>query len=552
MNQIYGIINKQNEHNYYQQNQQILKNFNENFIPQHLTNQQQQDELFEENQFFSQQSQHNQKTNDQYEEQDLCLNYQNQNNQQNLSNQQINDTEQQTLELDYHINNDISDFDQIQNLQQSQYHMENDSAFIIQDPQHLLQEELKIKLNIKSNQTYEILQNSLEQQNTISNQNQQQQLINQIQIQQKTNQNSCQKINKLEQGQNSQSACLYQKCNKFKLLENRYFEQYSSSYFIESLDKEPQKIDKILPDFINNKEKSSSVRERLIYWLFEVSSAFNSTNFNTLIKALTILDTFTSLCDEVQDPIMYHQAAITSYFLASKYCDIMPLKMDHVVNTLGNQEYEKQSFLNLEKKILDSLDWDMDFLSSKDFLDLFVYHIFKNQVEDLKNDRFVQAIIETADKLLLITFFDPTIQEQYSANYIAMSCLLISIDNHFCFIIEQVQIKNKNKDTTKEEEQYQNYKARYIQKCQNFFFNFHFAQIIQQCIDQNIQISDEQTSYFQQINFNNLCQAFQQVQLYTNKYQAQHLQQLTQIENQQVRNSQSDDETGDDFEGSYQ
>lgn len=97
-------------------------------------------------------------------------------------------------------------------------------------------------------------------------------------------------------------------------------------------------IDTMDENFISKHKIISEVRTKMVDWMIEVLSVYKSEN-ETFYLSVYIMDKFISLS---QTPIKtddIHLIGITSMFIASKFEDIMPIRMSSFVYKIGHSQF---------------------------------------------------------------------------------------------------------------------------------------------------------------------------------------------------------------------
>ncbi len=91
-------------------------------------------------------------------------------------------------------------------------------------------------------------------------------------------------------------------------------------------------------DFFQRHYRITDTRTKMIDWMIEVLSVFKSDD-NTLFLAVNIMDTYLSKTTSMVKQEDIHMLGITCMFLASKFEDVIPLRMDIVVSKIGHNQF---------------------------------------------------------------------------------------------------------------------------------------------------------------------------------------------------------------------
>jgi cyclin B len=90
-----------------------------------------------------------------------------------------------------------------------------------------------------------------------------------------------------------------------------------------------------------------------------------------------------------------HLIGLVSIFIASKMEDIVPLRMSHMITSLGSNKFTVKEIKQQELNILKVLDFDYIFISSYDFAKTYIYDFFYNnkaKIDKLKMHKLIDKI----------------------------------------------------------------------------------------------------------------------------------------------------------------
>lgn len=112
------------------------------------------------------------------------------------------------------------------------------------------------------------------------------------------------------------------------------------------------------------------MRKKMIDWMIEVFGEFNC-DIQTFFKAVSIMDTFLSKSHNTYQNKDIFLIGTTSIFIASKFVDNHPLKMDMIIYKIAHKELTEEEIRNKEKEILRTINFEIDFPTVLDFIE---YH----------------------------------------------------------------------------------------------------------------------------------------------------------------------------------
>ena len=100
------------------------------------------------------------------------------------------------------------------------------------------------------------------------------------------------------------------------------------------------------------------MRLKMVDWMIEIFTIIQ-TNDITFFNAVNIMDTYFYKSNESYKPTDLHLIGICSIFIASKFCDINPIRLKFLVEKIGHDKFSKEEIINMEEKILNVLQYDI-------------------------------------------------------------------------------------------------------------------------------------------------------------------------------------------------
>ena len=107
---------------------------------------------------------------------------------------------------------------------------------------------------------------------------------------------------------------------------------------------------------LRNHEITPGLRAKMVDWMVEVLTSFKCKD-QTFFMAISLMDRYLSLKTERRLISDLHSIGVTSIFLASKYEDILPLRMSTVVDKIAHHKVPSELITNIERDILMLLDY---------------------------------------------------------------------------------------------------------------------------------------------------------------------------------------------------
>ena len=124
----------------------------------------------------------------------------------------------------------------------------------------------------------------------------------------------------------------------------------------------------ILEEYFNEQENyknalekhtiTPEMRLKMVDWMIEIFTIIQ-TNEITFFNTVNIMDNFFYKSRDSYKPTDLHLIGICSIFIASKFCDINPIRLNFLVEKIGHGKFSKEEIINMEEKILNVLQYDL-------------------------------------------------------------------------------------------------------------------------------------------------------------------------------------------------
>ena len=124
-----------------------------------------------------------------------------------------------------------------------------------------------------------------------------------------------------------------------------------------------------------NHEITPKMRLKMIDWMIEVFYNLKCKDI-TFFTCVNIMDRFFILTKRKFKPENLHLIGICSIFIASKFCEVYPIKLINLIEKVGHNKFSKNDILNMEKMILECLNYDILRPYSIDFAEYFFEELF--------------------------------------------------------------------------------------------------------------------------------------------------------------------------------
>lgn len=100
-------------------------------------------------------------------------------------------------------------------------------------------------------------------------------------------------------------------------------------------------------------------RAKMVDWMLEVMRLFQQTS-ETIFRAIFILDLYFKRRKNPINTNELHLLGVVSIFIASKLCEVRPLKLKNVLDEICKSKFSKAEILKWEKEILSVVMFDIN------------------------------------------------------------------------------------------------------------------------------------------------------------------------------------------------
>ena len=117
------------------------------------------------------------------------------------------------------------------------------------------------------------------------------------------------------------------------------------------------------------------MRLKMVDWMVEIFTIIQ-TNDITFFTAVNIMDKYFYKSDISHKPSDLHLIGICSIFIASKFCDINPIRLNFLIQKIGHGKFSKDDIIKMEEIILSTLQYDILKPTIYDFTTFFFHDLF--------------------------------------------------------------------------------------------------------------------------------------------------------------------------------
>ena len=193
-------------------------------------------------------------------------------------------------------------------------------------------------------------------------------------------------------------------------------------------------------DFLKKHGLSPEARERMVDWMIEVFSV-NKSEPGTFELAVHIMDSYILNTNKILKDEDIHLIGLTSIYIASKMEEKIPMRLIHIVNNLGKGVFSKGEIIEMEKEIVETIEFDFFTAGTYDYLMTFFWDLKVNNgqiLNDFKEHDVIDKYMKFCIFLSKLTLYNHKFAA-YSTSLIAVGILTLGFD----FLKRNNQIKEK-------------------------------------------------------------------------------------------------------------
>lgn len=125
-------------------------------------------------------------------------------------------------------------------------------------------------------------------------------------------------------------------------------------------------------DYLERHSISSEYRSRMVNWMIEVTGSLESAP-SAFFLSVSLMDKYFAYCEKSLPVSDLHLIGVTAIYIASKHEDVAPLTLDVVYEKLVHRKFSKENIRKMEKKVLRTLEFDIETPLSIEFLGALSY-----------------------------------------------------------------------------------------------------------------------------------------------------------------------------------
>ncbi|CAK94397.1 unnamed protein product (macronuclear) [Paramecium tetraurelia] len=165
---------------------------------------------------------------------------------------------------------------------------------------------------------------------------------------------------------------------------------------------------------LQNHSINANLRAKMIDWIVEVLSSYKCKD-QTFHLSIRLMDLYLSKTTQKHLPQDLHLVGVSSMFIACKYEEIYPVKLQVVYEKIAHKKLSKEEIKDKEANILQVLDFNLNGTTILDIITM---------VLSILN--LHQQLYEAANFLAKLALFDYEFVNQYSYLQLACAVLIVS------------------------------------------------------------------------------------------------------------------------------
>lgn len=137
---------------------------------------------------------------------------------------------------------------------------------------------------------------------------------------------------------------------------------------------------------------TGALRARMVDWMIEVLTNFKCDDL-CFFLAVSLMDRYFKNCGSEKQVSDLHMIGVTSMFLASKYEDILPLKMNQVFEKIGHKKLPIEQIKKVELDIIKVVKYRIHTPMVLDFLKQYLLSILGIEIQSRTETRIKETAI---------------------------------------------------------------------------------------------------------------------------------------------------------------
>ena len=115
----------------------------------------------------------------------------------------------------------------------------------------------------------------------------------------------------------------------------------------------------------------------MVDWMMEVLHVFKCEN-ETIFLAILIMDLYLNKVKIPTTKENLHLIGTTSIYMASKFEDITPISVSHVVNKISHGKFKPKQVVEIERNIFSTIEYNVILASPYEFIKTYIYDFLHN------------------------------------------------------------------------------------------------------------------------------------------------------------------------------
>lgn len=208
-----------------------------------------------------------------------------------------------------------------------------------------------------------------------------------------------------------------------KLLVNKYGSEIFN--FSKCLEQE----NLISSDFLFRHKISPLTRTKMVNWMCEIFTKYKL-DIQTYFLSVSIMDKFFNFTKKILEDKDIHLIGLACIFLASKFEDLIPFQIYHIITEIGKNKFSVKQLLHKEKEILKEIKFNVLEISTFDFVNILIYDLKMNnfkKVRKLHLNKYLKTITNVSLFISQIILLDDFFSV-YENSLKAICTLIFSFD----------------------------------------------------------------------------------------------------------------------------
>jgi hypothetical protein len=177
-------------------------------------------------------------------------------------------------------------------------------------------------------------------------------------------------------------------------------------------------------------EISPNLRSKMVDWMIEVLCSYKCKN-QSFFLAVHYMDRYFKLTERKLEPTDLHQIGVAAMFMACKYEEIYPFKLQLVYEKIAHKKVSKEGIRASERDIMRTLNHDLSTSTPYEFM---MNSLYLLDLAQLLDEKYLKYLVKVCIYLSKMNMYDYELMQNQDNAVLAASTIYVAFK-----IIEQLK-----------------------------------------------------------------------------------------------------------------